>query len=241
VGRRQGQGGDGPYSRIDVSRIAIAGYDLGAEAAMVVAGQSAPETAIGPAPQAIKSVIALSPYADFAGMGVEARFREIHMPVLSVTSPDDTDAYGLVTTAAVRRAPFEYMPPGRKYLLLLASAPHSLLGGRDEPVAEREEGRSGSRMGASQESSSRRRPGGGSDRSSGRDARGGADSGPGGDVGIVSARPNLAGLWATQLRNVQGVTTAYLDATVKNDPLASAWLSRDANRWLGGSASLIVK
>jgi hypothetical protein len=251
AGRRQRQGGDGPYSRIDVSRIAIAGYDLGAEAAMVVAGQSAPETAIGPAPQAIKSVIALSPYADFAGMGVEARFREIHMPVLSVTSPDDTDAYGLVTTAAVRRAPFEHMPPGRKYLLLLASAPHSLLGGRDEPVAEREEGTSGSRMGTSQESSSRRRAGGagggsagGSDRSSGRDgrgARGGADSGPGSDVGIVSARPNLAGLWATQLRNVQGVTTAYLDATVKNDPLASEWLSRDANRWLGGSANLMVK
>jgi hypothetical protein len=251
AGRRQRQGGDGPYSRIDVSRIAIAGYDLGAEAAMVVAGQTAPDAAIGPAPPAIKSVIALSPYADFAGMGVEARFREIHMPVLSVTSPNDTDAYGLVTTAAVRRAPFEHMPPGRKYLLLLSSAPHSLLGGRDEPDAEREEGRSGSRMGGDQESSSRPRAGGagggstgGSDRGSGHDgrnARGNAESGPGGAGGRMSARPSLAGLWATQLRNVQGVTTAYLDATVKNDPVANEWLSRDANRWLGDSASLTAK
>jgi hypothetical protein len=247
VGRRQRLGGDGPYSRIDASRIAIAGFDLGAEAAMVVAGQSAPELAIGPASPAIRSVIALSPFADFAGMGVAALFREIHMPVLSVTSPDDTDAYGLVTTAAVRRAPFEHMPPGRKYLLLLASAPHSLLGGRDEPTAELEGNRGGSRLGADQESSSRRRAGGGSDRGSGREgrsARGGVDSGAGADSGIAGslpARPNLAALWATQLWNVQGVTTAYLDATVKNDTRAGEWLIRDANRWLDGSASLLVK
>ena len=72
-------------------------------------------------------------------------------------------------------------------------------------------------------------------------ARGGGESGPDGDAGAVAARPSRAGLWATQLRNVQGVTTAYLDATVKDDPLASHWLARDANRWLGGSASLLAK
>ena len=43
-------------------------------------------------------------------MGTEARFRDVRLPVLSVTSPEDTDAYGLVTTAAVRRAPYQYMP-----------------------------------------------------------------------------------------------------------------------------------
>jgi hypothetical protein len=250
AGRRQRLGGEGSYSRIDVSRIAIAGYDLGAETAMVVAGQSVPDAAIGPAPAAIKSVIALSPYADFAGMGVAARFRDIQLPVLSVTSPDDIDAYGLVTTAAVRRAPFEYMPPGRKYLLLLAAAPHSLLGGRDEPVAERDQARSGSRTGGDEETSSRPRAGGaggggagGSNRGArdGRGARGGAETGPGGAAGLNSGRAGLAGLWATQLRNVRDVTTAYLDATVKNDPLAGEWLARDANRWLGGSGSLMVK
>src|SRR6185295_14488649 len=86
-----------------------------------------------------RSVIALSPYADFAGMGTEARFRDIRLPVMSVTSPEDTDAYGLVTTAAVRRAPYQYMPPGRKYLLLLGAGPHSLLGGQEHPPAERDE------------------------------------------------------------------------------------------------------
>lgn len=253
AGRRQrqanekGEGGEAPYSRIDTSRIAVAGYDLGAEVAMLVAGQSAPDLTIGPASAAIKSAIALSPYADFAGMGVEARFRDIHLPVLSVTSPDDTDAYGLVTSAAVRRAPFQYMPPGQKYLLLLAGAPHSLLGGRDEPVGEKEEGRSASRMGSDQESAARRRGSGnggaGGDRGMGsRGARGSADSGQADTMEPAgTARPNLAVLWATQLRNVQSVTTAFLDATLKGDPVAGEWLARDASRWLGGSASLMAK
>ena len=102
---RAQQGGDGPESRIDAARIVIAGYDLGAMSAMAVAGQSIAAEPIAPLPPAVRSVIALSPYADFAGMGTEARFRDIRLPVLSVTSPEDTDAYGLVTTAAVRRAP----------------------------------------------------------------------------------------------------------------------------------------
>ena len=71
-------------------------------------------------------------------------------------------------------------------------------------------------------------------------ARGGPQ---GGSVsgGAMAARPNLAGLWATQLRNVQLVTTAYLDATLKGDTLATEWLASDANRWLGGTANLFAK
>ena len=57
----------------------------------------------------------------------------------------------------------------------------------------------------------------------------------------VVARPDLAVSWATQLRNVQGVTTAYLDATLKDSPRAAEWLARDAQRWLDGSASLSSK
>ena len=46
-------------------------------------------------------------YADFSGMGMESNFVTIRLPVLSVTSPGDTDAYGLVTAATIRRAPFQ--------------------------------------------------------------------------------------------------------------------------------------
>ena len=31
---------------------------------------------------------------------------------------------------------------------------------------------------------------------------------------------------------IQGVTTAFLDAYVKNDPIALEWLGKDASRWI---------
>src|SRR5262249_3854826 len=145
-------------------------------------------------PATVKSVIVLSPYADFSGMATEGRFRDVRLPVLSITSPEDTDAYGLVTTAAVRRAPYQYMPPGGKYLLLLGAGPHSLLGGQEHPNEERESRGSGMR-----------RPDGsfaGSDRTQ-RDQRGvrnRADNSAANQP--VVAQPNLGAAWATQLRNV---------------------------------------
>ena len=57
----------------------------------------------------------------------------------------------------------------------------------------------------------------------------------------VISRPDPGVSWATQLRNVQGVTTAFLDATVRDDGRAADWLARDAQRWLDGSASLLAK
>ena len=244
VARRQ-QGAGAPERRIDLSRIAIAGYDVGAMTAMAIAGQSIGDPPPGAAAQAanvasprtvhaagIRSVIALSPYADFAGMGTEARFRDVRLPVLSVTSPEDTDAYGLVTTAAVRRAPYQHMPPGRKYLLLLSAGPHSLLGGLDHPPAEADENRA-----------TRRGPGTLDSRGTGRDARGARPRGEQSTPMIAPpvARPDLSLSWATQLRNVQGVSIAYLDATVKDSPRAADWLARDAQRWLDGSANLSSK
>jgi dienelactone hydrolase len=233
--RRQRQGGDSIDSRIDTTRIAIAGYDLGAMSAMAVAGQTIADQPAPPLPSAIRSVIALSPYADFAGMGTEARFRDIRLPVLSVTSPEDTDAYGLVTTAAVRRAPYQYMPPGRKYLLLLGAGPHSLLGGQEHPTVERDENRAARRTDTRQDDRGTRGAG------DGRSGRTRGDSATAGASMPVISRPDINVSWATQLRNVQGVTTAYLDATVKDDGRAADWLARDAQRWLGGSASLQAK
>jgi hypothetical protein len=37
------------------------------------------------------------------------------------------------------------------------------------------------------------------------------------------------------------VTTAFLDATVKDAPRAADWLARDAERWFAGSANLLAK
>lgn len=230
IARRQ-RAGDPTVARIDATRVAVAGYDVGALSAMAVAGQNVGERpAASPSP-AIRAVIALSPYADFAGMGTEARFRDIRLPVLSVTSPEDTDAYGLVTTAAVRRAPYQYMPPGRKYLLLLAAGPHTLLGGQERPGIERDESRAARRS----ESLFANNDRGAKDSRSSRARSDAVADEP------VTTRPDSNVVWATQLRNVQTVTTAFLDATLKDAPRAADWLARDAGNWLGGSASLLAK
>jgi len=40
---------------------------------------------------------------------------------------------------------------------------------------------------------------------------------------------------------VQAVTTAYLDAVVRNDAAAVQWLKQNAKTWLGDSAELMSK
>ena len=232
--RRQHDAASGVMSRIDMTRVAIVGYDLGAQTAMMVAGESVAGVEPVPAAESVKCVVALSPYADFSGMGMESNFRSIRLPVLAVTSTQDTDAYGLVTSAAVRRAPFQYMPAGQKYMLVLFQAPHSLLAGAatwsgpakgkyagpkpvqpdnniepDALAADDTAAETGQHQ---------------------RDRAGGVPLSPGGSV-----------QYAKQIAQVQSVTTAFLDEMVKSDPIASEWLSRNAQPWLGESAELQSK
>ncbi|MGE5668910.1 MAG: alpha/beta hydrolase family protein [Betaproteobacteria bacterium] len=233
VERRSRGAAEGLYRRIDLSRIAVAGFDLGAQTAMIVAGEAIDGVDSPKWPVAVKAVIALSPYADFSGMGLERDFRSVRLPVLCVTSFEDTDPYGLITTAALRRAPFQYMPAGQKYLLLLSATPHALLSGRKMPPREAKADRS--------PDNGMNARGHGDDRAQGAGRRRGSD--------IESLAPRDASSmggqslihWQLQLANVEGVTKAYLDATVKNDDVARQWLRDDAPRWLGKSGTLQFK
>ena len=40
---------------------------------------------------------------------------------------------------------------------------------------------------------------------------------------------------------LEDVSTAFLDAYLKDDPLAREWLARDAKRWLGAAGGLRTK
>jgi hypothetical protein len=40
---------------------------------------------------------------------------------------------------------------------------------------------------------------------------------------------------------VQGLSTAFLDATVKRDPVAREWLERNATRWLAEVGEFRIK
>ena len=232
----------GALAGVDLSRIALAGFDLGAQTVMAAAGETGYNLEPFVLPVAVKCVIALSPYADFAGAGFDRRFASIVAPVLSVTSPDDADPYGLVAVAAIRRAPFEHMPPGQKYLLNLVYAPHALISGKETPgtdndlPARDDRPRTASADGTNQGSGSgRRQSGGGSQKGH----RGGSDGY--GESRSSSSRPFAAGTWVMELALVQSVTTAYLDTNLKNDGTAKEWLARDARRWLGDEADFLVK
>ena len=233
----------GALGGIDTSRIGLAGFELGAQTVMAAAGET--DHGIEPfaLPAAVKCVIAFSPYADFAGAASDLRFATIHVPVLSVTSMEDADPYGLVTTPAIRRAPFDHMPPRQKYLLSLVSAPHALIAGKETPSAEsgalaqNDNPRSKSSDPSTQDTSTGRHRGGGGGSQGSR--RGGANES--GSANPSSSHPVSSAAWTAELGQAQSVTTAYLDANLKYDLVASEWLTKDARRWLGDEADLIVK
>ena len=226
VSRRQHDARSTAFTRIDLTRIAVAGFDLGAQTALMAAGARVPGVEPLHLPDGVKGVIVLSPYADASE--VESNFQPIRLPVLSVTSRLDTDAYGLIGTAAIRRMPFQYMPPGEKYLLLLASAPHTELAGarpassrdgKDTEDAAEDDKVLGDETAEVYEGErkKRRKP----------------------DYSAARAE-KLAQLARVQSQ-VQAVTTAYLDAIIRNDAAAAEWLSKNARAWLGDSGELLSK
>lgn len=227
---------DAGMERLDLSQVAIAGYDLGAYAAMVIAGENIKGMPPVSLPLPITAVIALSPYADFSGASFLDRYAGIRGPVLSITGDNDSDALGLVPSSSVRKAPFEYMPGGNKYLLTMSGISHAALGGMPEKMDAAEEHRP--LINAANPDGMRQQGGG---QTGGRN-KGGSRSGRESPVVDRGKRPEEAlspfrsvqsmTSQAMSLAAIQGVTTAFLDAYVKHDAIAREWLEKDAPRWL---------
>lgn len=233
---------ESPLDRVDLSSIALAGFDLGAYTAMTVAGESLPSMIVPKFPVAIRAVIALSPYASFSGSGLESRYRSIVMPVLSITSDEDADALGLVTSPSLRKAPYEYMPVGDKYLAVLAGIPHMAFSGGNSRLAED----AGPRPVAP--TSKARGEGAGGIYGKGGGNGGRKESGGRGKVGSGESAGAGPGGWSGQhltptaramaVAAVQGISTAFLDSVLKDDAIAREWLRKDANRWLRNTGEL---
>jgi dienelactone hydrolase len=228
--------GEAAWTRMDWSRLAIAGYDVGAYAAMAVAGEHVDGAEDVARRLKVSAVVALSPFASLTGGTSDARYRDIRIPVLSVTSNADGDPLGLLDTAGQRSVPFERMQGQDKYLLTLQDLSHARLGGNagatvPEPsVAERASGVGGG-------DDARPRRGGGQRRDQSESVE-----------TLTADRPRavdhavVRGPSANDLRMrafaVQSVSTAFLDAVMKDDPRARAWLVNDALRWLIGAGTL---
>lgn len=231
---QQRQGSDPLLAGLDLGKIVLAGYDLGAHTALVAAGERLDGRKEGkPDPAALtpSAVVLLSPWANFSGRAFEERYADLKIPILSVTGHGDTDPFGLVPTDALRAAPFQYMPPGGKYLLMLEDTSHALIAGGNLQT-EVPQGRNVS--GETSEVGDGR---GGDPGGSGRRKR----AGPSGSGGNPGGHLDNGMGWGMNQSVIKAVSTAFLDQQVKGDSFAAEWLRRDARRWLRNTAELTVR
>lgn len=241
--------GDFPYAIADMSNLALAGFDLGAQTASLVSGEKSGGREWSVTNARVRAVIALSPFFDGAAVNAGERFAAMALPVLSITGTADTDPFSLVREPSLRQVPWDAMPPGDKYLLVIRDGGHAVLAGDgfyapgsaqgsapgDERPGQKASGRKGRRGGGGQFDSSHLGESDGAS-PSGTDA---AKAGRNDKRGRENAGPQAFNL--RQIAAIRDVSTAFLDATLKGKTGARKWLAENAAPWLGGAAVLKSK
>jgi dienelactone hydrolase len=231
--RSRATSGDALLRQADFARVAIAGFDLGSQTILAMAANAAAQPIAG---ASVRAAIALSPYTAKAPA---EEWGGIHIPVLTVTGTIDTDPYGRIPTPALRLAPFQAMPAGGKYLLVLEQGTHETLSGTPAapPSAElTSPSRHRAQAGAEGGEPSRSRgnaPGG-----AGRDKERPVETAENRALAVASvSRSTLR----TQMRHtamVEATTLAFLDMTLKDSATARTWLERDAAGYYDDAAKL---
>jgi len=223
--RVRGQGGDAQVAGVDWNTLAIAGYDLGAQSAAALAGDS-----MLPGWQP-KAVLLLSPYV---GPGVAAA--RVDVPLLSVTGPHDEDPFSWVESPERRQAIWRGNPNPGSYQLIAKNAQHPLFSGSLDELPGPDD-------------AEQKRPPRDPDLGAGAGGRDGTSGPPGADGGETPKRrprPDTMGHgqdsqnWfdAHQVANVQAVSTAFLDATLRQSAEAKTWLGTEAAKAIGPAASI---
>lgn len=220
------------YVSADLSKVVLAGYDLGAQTISAVMGENF-ETAL-PTSGELKpmAAIMLSPSVNLATGNVRSRFQKMNLPMLVITGTEDNDPYA-ISSGSVRTAIWEYAPVGGKYLLLLKDAGHRVLAGSEM----------GGRFGRERSDGTNGFPGsmgmgGGRSRNGGRGMDGG-----GGMMGAFAGggerrNPDLG---YKHVAAISSASTAFLDAVIKNDEFARFWINDKANHWLDKAGSLRIR
>jgi hypothetical protein len=221
--RRRAREGDPLCSRLDFSRMAVAGYDLGAQTAMALGGEHAVDAAPDVLAAQFRSAIVLSPVV-LADQKQPQRYDAMAKPVLSISGPGDVDPTGLLSTD-LRTAAFGLMPSGDKFELMLRDANHTALAGRpEEERASRGDSRgSGGRR-------ARRGGGGSSDNEAVLDT--GDDAPRSGRHNVRSDSEPMERSTAVDTAVVASVSVAFLDASLRSRPQAWRWLNEQVPGWL---------
>jgi predicted dienelactone hydrolase len=119
--------------RADMNEIGMSGHSFGAETTLAVSGGNYTGATRLLDPR-IKASIAFSPQPS-PGEDDHAAFGGIGIPVFSITGTKDSFAqYGGVSVAD-RTRPYQAMPAGQKYLLIVDGASHLMLNGQTLPSA----------------------------------------------------------------------------------------------------------
>jgi pimeloyl-ACP methyl ester carboxylesterase len=116
-------------ARIDTERIGVGGIDLGALAALLLAGQVPPDYGDSLYDPRIKAVLALSPPVQPMNISYREIYRSITAPTLFITGTKDDGIIGS-TKAIHRRIPFDAMDQCQRYLIILDGGDHRIYGGR---------------------------------------------------------------------------------------------------------------
>jgi dienelactone hydrolase len=169
--RRRGQAGEAGFAALDTQKVAVAGFDLGAQTAAALAGERQPGQ---PRPVEWKplATILLSPYVP--GGVDDSRYGQIDTPLLAVTGPLDEDPFSWIASAQQRFSLFSGLQHDG-YQLTLNDATHSVLSGT---IAKVEKSEKKPRSGDDDSASANRRPG--------RPANPGFDARQAGSVAAVS-------------------------------------------------------
>jgi dienelactone hydrolase len=227
----------GLFAAADLSRVVIAGYDIGAQTAAAMIGEKY-DAILPQAPDFIPlAAILLSPSVDIALGDVTTRYQNISIPLLAVTGTEDDDPYAISTPYA-RTAIWENAPPGNKCLLLLKKGNHQLFAGNN--LSQKQESN------AEQESVEKPETGTAAPRFSNSYGGGGGKghSGGGSQGGMGKSKGGSRQNGAQDYNHVAAifsVSIAFLDHVCKHDSVAGSWLSAKANPWLDKSASLKIK
>lgn len=128
LGRRPREGAC-DLRRADLAHIGMSGHSFGAHTTQAIAGQRFPLAGIAPDPR-IKAAIAFSPSPPMRGSDAVA-FGGITIPFFSITGTEDAAPITPSIRPNDRERPFRSMPPGGKYLLVLAGANHMVFNAQD--------------------------------------------------------------------------------------------------------------
>lgn len=113
---------------MDVSRLGVAGNDLGALGALLVAGQLPPDNGLYLKDDRVKAVLALSPTVYCSAEKGKVVYADVSVPFMSVGGTNDDGIVG-TTKAWQRRIPFDAMSNNDRFHVTLNGGDHLVYSG----------------------------------------------------------------------------------------------------------------